>query len=430
MLMLRGDRTWRKQIVNIGLVHLVMSLLSLLVAFTFAGFIVAGVKTSPCDIVPCGEAGIPCSAFTVVNKTNDGVIRQLPWVPRTLTQDLVRLNNATFGNVALDAVTCQDYSYVANGTRVAYQYPLHFPAGAWGAPFEGGEAQNATHNVIKQPCLMVLSEFIFANQSLFNDTTRIASLGHEVINPNAYAMWCTTDGAPVDLGWLPIKLQHAADLAGLRKLTAGRKLDASGYTLDSADRCPAAEAYNKSANVTLRNGICAIPLLAGVASPWQKNSFADDYLTFDDKERSKVCAYAIHMGWDGKGALKDQCGSDNMAETGTGHAEPSEDQTPGPLAPAHYMPALRYQCSGIQNGYLCDYEASPPCAVDGTGHILTWSQLVDLNQSIALRPIDAKTTRIYIAVITMASVAVIANLGTLIFFACKRVEPGRSWAYA
>ncbi|KAK9846634.1 hypothetical protein WJX81_008010 [Elliptochloris bilobata] len=109
-----------------------------------------------------------------------------PLVPRTLSPEVVKPNNATFGSAPPESVTCQDYSNIANFSRVAHEYPKHFVS-SWGAPFTGGEAQDAAHNAVTAPCLALLSDFIFANQSLGNDTYRDNSLGQQVIKPNA--MW-------------------------------------------------------------------------------------------------------------------------------------------------------------------------------------------------------------------------------------------------
>ena len=162
--MLRKDRTWRRQIVKVGLCHLLISLLSLLAAFTFAGCMLAAVDAEPCDLVPCEYTGVPCSTFAPVNNKGAGLRRQGPRALRTLSPELVRLNNATFGDVAHGAVTCQDYSYIASYSRVAHEYPKQFAAGVLAASWEGGQAQKPS--MVGQPCLVALSEFVFANRSL------------------------------------------------------------------------------------------------------------------------------------------------------------------------------------------------------------------------------------------------------------------------
>ena len=419
ILMLREDRMWRKQIVNVGLGHLVVSLLSLLAAFTLAGCILAGLDARPCDTVRCSEGGIPCSLFTLVNKTDTSVQRQPLWVPRRLAPELVRLNVGTFGNVAHDAVTCQDYSYVASFPGVARHYPKHVLAEAWGTLVEGDKAQDAAQNVVKQPCLAVLSESVFSNQSLVPNTYRSASMGHEDTIPNPYGMWCTTNSPPVDLGWLPLKLQHAAQLTGLGlpELTAGHPLNGSGYTVEGADPCPHSAAYDKIANAMLPNGIPAVPLLAGVDNPWRDNGFVNVSQLDNNQVHLIVCTYAAHMGYNMKGALRCHDSAGRFA-----------GQTLGPLASAHYMPALMYQCSAIQNGVLCDFATDPPLAVDGSGQHLTYKRLTELGGFYDAKYYNSpKDTLIYPAVIAMGAVAVFANLGTLVYFACKPVERGRSY---
>ena len=243
-------------------------------------------------------------------------------------------------------------------------------------------------------------------------------------------MWCITNDSAVDQGWLPLKLQSAADLTGrsLLEVTAGHKVDESGYTTVDVGSCPGVDAT--SAGI-LQNGIPALPLLAGMPKPLHYDWSVEDYPRPSNRDDVlQVCLYAVRMGWNGKGALT--CPS-YMTSSGPGTwrmAGPPVDHTPGPLTSAHYMPALKYQCSAIEKGILCDYAARRPVAVDSNGHHLTWKRLADLDEFAGFGIINPRKAEnaipTYFAVIAMAAVAAAAIMGSLIFFACKRVEPGRS----
>lgn len=65
ILTLRHQQEWRIPVVNIGLLHLCLSLSSLLLAFAFAGYVNAnvGVPHLSCSNVPCEAGGIACSQF-------------------------------------------------------------------------------------------------------------------------------------------------------------------------------------------------------------------------------------------------------------------------------------------------------------------------------------------------------------------------------
>ena len=116
---------WRKPVVHVGLVHVVISLATLLGAFACAGFILAsvGIPVLDCAQLTCTEGGVPCNPFSIgygdrsVSWNGTQLKRYPPHL--TLIPDLARLNNDTLWEVARGEspgyeVTCRDYSYMAH----------------------------------------------------------------------------------------------------------------------------------------------------------------------------------------------------------------------------------------------------------------------------------------------------------------------------
>lgn len=62
--------TWRKQIAILAIIHLTLSLLSLLGAFACADFVTASVNAPPfkCGNLKYEDDGVPCSAYTLEAK--------------------------------------------------------------------------------------------------------------------------------------------------------------------------------------------------------------------------------------------------------------------------------------------------------------------------------------------------------------------------
>ena len=425
LLIWRRNRSWRQQVVKVGLVHLALSLASLLAAFAAAGFIVAGMWAPDpnCAKVLCSEGGVSCSAFAyhntaslVVENTASGQKYVSPYLQRTLSPMVAKLNNESF-SVGGDAdVTCQDYTYIANYSRIAELHPDQIVGGI----------QDASHGLVSNSCFIMLSESVFGVPTL-NNTYPDPSLGIRAPKPNLYAMWCTRDSIPAGLGWLPLKVQRAADLVGVlrEELVSKAITSRDGYTLNSTASCPDPHAFSR-ADAVLKDSVPAFQLLKGVDNPSHDSYMDPTYPTFADNTmeqaevnatlQSAVCQYAVLMGWDARGALS--CPNTSLGIRSIG--------VPGdrlwPLGPAVYYPSLKYQCSGLVNGSLCAYGGDPQSsvayAVDEDGNYLKRRQASDRGSFYVHLGANPTKSRVYGAVVAMIAVAVVAMLGTLALLGC------------
>ena len=80
----------------------------------------------------------------------------------------------------------------------------------------GEGIQDANGNGVDHSCFVLLSDSVFGKWDVPNQTSDTnysnPGFGKPVPKPNLYGMWCTRDGFLTGLGWLPLKLQRAADL--------------------------------------------------------------------------------------------------------------------------------------------------------------------------------------------------------------------------
>ena len=423
LLIWRGSPSWRQQVVKVGLFHLALSLISLLAAFAAAGFIVAGVWAPDpnCAKVLCSEGGVSCSAFayhtislSVTNRTS-GQQHVTPYLQRILSPMVTKLNNASF-TVGTDAdITCQDYSYIANYSRIAELHPDQIVGGI----------QDASRGGTNDSCFIMLSESVFGIPTS-NNTYLDPSLGN-ASKPNLYGMWCTRDGFPTGLGWLPLKLQRAADLVeAVRDELAAKPITGSqGYTFNRTASCPDSHMFNR-ADAKLKSSVPAFSLLKGIANPSRDDYMDPTYPTFSDNTKSDsevnttlqsaVCPYAVLMGWDARGAISCPDTSLGIRRIGL-----PGDRT-WPLGAAVYYPSLKYQCSGLVDGSLCAYGTDPQSslayAVDEDGNYLQRRQASDKGSIYVHLGINPSNTRIYAAVTSMIVIAVAAILGTLALLGC------------
>ena len=422
LLIWRGSASWRQQVVKVGLFHLFFSLMSLLAAFAAAGFIVAGVWAPDpnCAKVLCSEGGVSCSAFSYqslfqLENVGGRTVAAAPYLRRTLSPAVVKLNNASF-TVGSDAeVTCQDYTYIANYSRIAELDPKRVVGG-----------QDASHGPVNSSCLILLSESVFGNLTSAN-TYVDPNTGTSAPKPNPYALWCTRDRIPTGLGWLPVKLQRAAELAQ-QDLTGPTPVTSSeGYTINSTATCPDWHVFSR-ADTFLNDSVPAFQLLKGVDNPLHEGGTDPTYVSFSESTggdtsvnhtlQSAVCHYALLMGWDARGALS--CPNTSSGIRYAFHPDP-QDRT-WPLGAAVYYPSLKYQCSGLVDGYLCAYGTDPQSdaayAVDEDGNYLKRRQASDRGSIYVHLGKNPTETQVEGAVVAMITVALVAMLGTLALLGC------------
>ena len=413
LLIRRRNPRWREQVVKAGLLHLAFSLASLLLAFAAAGLIISGVwlPEPNCANLPCSEVGVPCSAFAYqhINQpfqdgnVPNGSVSHALYVKRTLSPVVANLNKERFSVGVESDVTCQDYSYVANYSLIAELNPDRIKGGI----------QDASHGSVANSCFIMLSESVFDDHDI-SDTYLI---GYREPRPNPYALWCTRDEFPAGLGWLPLKLQRAADVIGGDlgdKLKPFANMSSNGYTLNMTALCPDVPIFHH-ANVTLNNTVPAfplLPLLTVADRPLNELRTDDTYPNNSNTTlQSAVCRYAVFMGWDGTGTLSCPGIIPNVTA-------PSKDDRLWPLGAAVYYPSLKYQCTGLVHGSLCDYQSHPKGYLVEENGTFIKRKRSDAQTSVYVHLVTPGTTMIFVAVVVMSGVAIVAMLGTLVLLGC------------
>ena len=175
--------TWRTRVVNLGLAHLAISLASLLGAFVCAGFVTASVGAPElnCGNLRCSEGGVPCSPFKYghgIGPFHNNYQPEVLWWPNGFTLDatLVKLNNATFGDLKgnnagitwgvvpqNESVVCHSYAHIAkfsNPDNLARK--ACYPRCA--TPFDGqrdGILNDAHDMPVNKSCLMLVDTNVF-----------------------------------------------------------------------------------------------------------------------------------------------------------------------------------------------------------------------------------------------------------------------------
>ena len=348
------------------------------------------------------------------------------FVLRRLSPEVVKLNNATLGKPT-GPVFCQDYTYIAKFHDFAWKHPkLILNRSEASCQYcetnSCPTVENAYHKIINNPCFGIFSESTFGD-TLLVDTYHSDVLGTELLKPNAYAMWCNTKWR----GYMPVMLNRTADLLGIgtANLTSDGAVSVgscsgSGYTVNGSSACPGFPAFDNRARSFLNGSIAAVHMLQGVANPWLGNvSTISAYLDpTDSGVQSIVCPYALQMGWDGQGALS--CPTSHL-DLGVNYANctrNSDNCSSWPLFPAHYYAALKYQCSSLVKGTLCDFGVQPPYAVDEDGNYLTRTQASSRGSIIVSLVPNPTTAQIRPVIITMLVVALAANVLTFANLGC------------
>ena len=121
--------------------------------------------------------------------------------------------------------------------------------------------------------------------------------------------------------------------------------------------------------------------------------------------RSMTCAGGLPFPW---GTEPRECAMG---------ARPDYRRTESPLWRAVLYASLRYQCSSLEGGVLCDYGVSPPLAVDASGQYLTRKAVADQRDWVVFTDINVTSVSIEAAVASMLGLVLLSNLASLFYLA-------------
>ena len=441
--------------------HVVISLVTLLGAFACAGFILAsvGVPDLTCAQLKCSEGGVTCSPFylwygdkNVSWGGNSSTLLKRPPLHLLLDPRLAQLNNDTLGEMDRGetsgyAVTCRDYSYVAMTA---------FPSGQR-SHFENFTMLDVFGKVVNETCYVLLSQATFENGSFLAEPREFPArkgalpegdvlVDWYALRPNPFTLWCSSNDTHSGPGWLPLPMDTAYTLLNsLAHERAGHVPQSAPYGgrymagLTAANRtyCPVYQGFEGLAStpLTRQANMMGVQLFPANSNPWKfpdeqamrrwtstqrefgapsvDNSFTSLGDMYEDVQQRVVDYYAI-LGWEGKGAGV-PCQSKNgfiYPVCKYHHKISVSDRRP--LSGAFPYATLRYQCSGADQGVLCDYYKYPPLAVDEQGNYLSKRSLSAQSDSVLF---DVSPTTVWVqwAVVAMLVVALASNLSSIVF---------------
>ena len=310
---------------------------------------------------------------------------------------------------------------------------------------------------VNRTCYVLLSQAIFesgSSEAEPQESEDYARDKHEgdvladwsVLRPNPFTLWCSSNEVHLGPGWLPLPMGMAYDLHNRLGHEHQTKPPLMGFTYTAGNAsgsghaepyCPAFAGFEKFANksLTRQSDIMAFQFFSDDSNPWKfpddrairgwtashalpgapdvENSFSDLGDMFHVVQE-KVQIYHTTLGWDGRGAgiVCQEDNGYNFPGCQYHHFKPLSDRRP--LSGAFPYAAMRYQCSGADQGVLCDYYPFPPLAVDELGNYLTKRSLSAQSDGI-LYAIPLTTTWVQWAVVAMLLVALASNVGSIMF---------------
>ena len=460
---------WRVQIAVLAIIHLAFSLASFLAAFALAGFITASVNAPAlnCGNLKCEEGGVPCSAYTLrsseaiyarYNETSSkveevGTYNQ-SWytLPHSevfsrrlfelvLDPVIAQLNNDTFGDARTwetpgKDVVCRDYNYLALSS---------FP--------DGHSLFNRLNDIngkaIDRTCLVLLEHTLVSDLHYSYLAQGSARWGWKFLKPNAHTLWCSTNTTNLGPGWLPLTMQtglsllhncipEAYDDAQYDNVTVlPAQQAASMYAIDEGggrQGCPNLQ-FSKSASTPVaglwpRLNVSALQLLSDNDNAWNGNGDAKykfgpgDHafcnLQMQTKRKfARVLAYAGSLGWDRSGVLFRPSRNGEYVDPALCQNMPHNSSVSDnhPLRSAKLYASLRFQCSGLEKGVLCDFGVDPPLAVSPDGRYLSKRNMPDLPDVVVFGSPQTATS-VELAVIGMVIAVLVSNLISITFLAC------------
>ena len=432
VLIWRRVSTWRTRVVNLGLVHLAVSLASLLGAFACAGFVVAsvGAPELTCGNVKCTDGGVPCSAFIQMRGANHVSANGYAWRPWTFVLDpvLAKLNNATFGDfkgrtapkgisngidVSEQDVICHSYSHVALFSDLGCKTD-NACASRCATAFDGlhgnGVLDGADGMPVNSTCFVLLDAYVFEGGF---DVPRL-------LEPATF--WCSINGSGLGPGWLPLQLGAAQQLLQIGDvLTTQYNTTDDGYAVEGPKErcistCPQVPGIDRLARPLLPGPFPT----EGELSTSTPRAVELQVGSHPMKISDQSCMNSLHEG-DGGDYVRALVGGWtevqncvvklHRSQSAEAENRKKESTVFGGAALAGYYPSLQYQCSKSYDGVLCDYSVNPPLSVDAEGRFMDKKSLA--KQSNARFAKSLTTTSVQYAVVAMLAVAFVAIFGTL-----------------
>lgn len=400
VLMGRTVSAWRMRVVNVGLAHLAISLASVLGAFACAGFVTASVGAPKlnCGNLRCDQGGVPCNAFTVVSEPVHEYSMGT-WGPSAYVLDavLAKLNCAAFvgrnahggdcmgvSNEGQDVI-CRSYSYIAEysdlgitfsdleGNRTGKEYCKPRCPTPFDGPHGDGVLDDVDGRPIDTTCLVLIDNTTFGSAP---------AVYAQQVASNPYTYWCSLNGSKVGPGWLPLKWLDAQQLlehviSGFSLLKSGYHPTSGGYAVVGPNKkdstCPQIPGFAQVAKPldAFLRGIHprGVELLANLSPVVQAGpcTFCK-YDTTGSWTRDHHLVAAFHYANVlGASAAHSRF---NCPSTQSSAYSNSDNRLSRVLGNATYYPSLRYQCTQLRGGVLCDYSANPPLAIDAEGKLL------------------------------------------------------------
>ena len=424
VLMWCKQSTWRTRVVNMGLIHMAVSLASLLGAFACAGFVAAsvGAPELTCGNIKCTDGGVPCNAFTIVTANESLFGEYVPWEPLTYKLDpvLAHLNNASFGafkdsyalglspenaDISGKDVLCHSYSYVATLQDLRrFNESACGPGCAYTEDWKTRDVElyDADDKIINKSCFVLADELMFRRRS-----------------DNPHTFWCSLHGLGIGPGWLPLHLDTAEDLLEIASPTYHRISKEGSFTKDryaislpkgQGASCPQVEDYEQLAKPLLYEPVIpafgfspkGVTLLVNHSTLRGPVGLCD---LLPDALNDKVLRYASVLGGGSSAWYRCKHFKRYAEYVGDPKAVFGNDTEVG------YYAFLQYQCRQVSNGVLCDYSVDPPLAVDAEGRYLNKHSLSEQVRYIYVTSLT--TTSVEYAVTAMLAVAFVTIFGTL-----------------
>ena len=463
-------KTWRKQIAILALIHSALSLASFVAAFAHTGFLTAsvGAPAFNCGNLKCEEGGVPCSAYALQRNGSiyahyNGTISKFEEVGTynasegmrfrsgesnkqsralyeiVLNSAIARLNNNTFwdastGEILGNDVICRDYRYLASNS---------FPDGR--PVFKRmndtrGQATNKTSLVLLD------TNFDSAFTSKSEGPSRMAWRSYK---PNAHTLWCSTNTTNLGHGYLPLTLGTGLSLMAS---LAPDALLGTPYR-DFSDISKAPESYalseQRCPNFSISSvnaaglpvgefatpgwpgvpiNLTALQLLLEDDNAWGEKGDADynfpgDNAFCNSEVQSEICDrvfwYADSLGWDRSGVLFKPSRNGDYVDPAMCLDRPYNISLSSTFPPrrAKLYASLRYQCSSLSKGVLCDFGVHPPLAVTPEGSYLSKKNMPDL-PGVVIFGAPQTATSVEWAVKGMLIALAVSNIVSVVFLVC------------